>query len=58
MIYALIKNTVVVNVIVADPTFISGISSDWDFCIDLTGLSPQPRIGDLYDGTNFAYQAD
>lgn len=56
MIYALIKNGIVVNVIVADPNFISLIQSKWDYCVRIDNLNPCPRIGDLYDGSQFAFQ--
>jgi hypothetical protein len=47
--YALIKDTIVENIIVADLTFISNIENDWDFCIDLASFNPEPCIGWIYD---------
>lgn len=52
-IYALILNGIVKNKIVADANFISGISGNYDFCINITSLDPNPSIGWLYDGTDF-----
>lgn len=51
MRYALIKNGIVVNVIIADPTFILGIQSQYDACIDVTNTYCGP--GFLYDGVSF-----
>jgi len=39
MIYALIKNNVVENTIVADEIFINNISSQYDFCIRIDNIS-------------------
>jgi len=52
--YALIKNGVVVNVIVADANFIALIQSQYDSCVVITNNPGDPGIGWTYDGTNFA----
>lgn len=53
MIYALIKNGVVINCIVADETFAAHIRPQYDFVIRVDELDPQPGIGWLYDGDEF-----
>lgn len=53
MIYALIKSGVVINTIVADADFIASISANWDYCIDITSIDPQPWQGWTYDGSTF-----
>jgi hypothetical protein len=55
-IYALIKDGVVVNTIVADADNIAVISSLWDYCIDITNLTPRPSVNWLYDGETFTQQ--
>lgn len=52
MIYALIKNGIVENTIIADANFISGISGQWDACVDITA-TPEVGINWQYDGSNF-----
>lgn len=54
MVYALIKNGIVENTIVADANFINLIQSNWDYCIRIDNLSEIPGIGWTYDGVNFS----
>jgi len=54
MVFALIQNGLVENVIVADANFISGISGQWQYCVRIDQLDPVPGIGWTYDGANFA----
>lgn len=54
MIYALIKDGIVKNRIVADSDFIALIADKWDFCIQVSGMDPEPQIGWLYDGSTFS----
>jgi hypothetical protein len=53
MVYALIKNGVVENTIVADANFISLINSQWDNCIRIDELEIVPGIGWTHDGSVF-----
>lgn len=53
MIYALVKNGVVINTIVADDNFISTISSNYDACVRVDNIDNPPSIDWLYDGQNF-----
>jgi hypothetical protein len=48
-VYALIKNGVVENAIVADAAFISNIESNYDQSIDVTSMEPRPSVGWTYD---------
>lgn len=51
MIYALIKNGKVRNVIEADPAFIVEIEKDWDAAPRVDNLEERPSIGwDFIDG--------
>lgn len=54
MIYALIKNGIIENTIVADANFISIIENNWDSCIRIDELDPMPGISWTYDGNNFS----
>ena len=54
MIYALINNGFVENVIVADSSFISLINSNWQHCVQIDSADPMPAIGWSYDGSNFS----
>jgi hypothetical protein len=45
---ALIKSEAVINVIIADDSFIEHISAEYDAVIDVTGMSPRPGIGWSY----------
>lgn len=53
MVYALIKNGIIENTIVADSNFISTIQSQWDACVRIDELETQPGIGWEYDGEVF-----
>lgn len=57
MVYALVKDGVVKNTIVADSGFIATISGNWDYCVDITSLNPQPWQGWTYDGSTFTAPA-
>ena len=50
--YALVKNNVVENVIVADTVFISTITG-YDAIVDVTDNAVSCKIGDSYSGGNF-----
>jgi hypothetical protein len=52
MNYALIRNGIVENVIVADAAFIEVISNDWDDIVDITDT--EYGVGWTYDGEEFA----
>ncbi len=52
--YALIRNGVVRNVIVATGDFIATILANWDAAIDISDLDPKPGIGWTYNGTTFS----
>lgn len=54
MRYALIRSGVVVSRIVADANFISSIQSQYDHCIRVDQLDPEPGLGWLYDGVLFS----
>lgn len=54
MIYALVKNGLVVNTIVADPDFISHIKDQYDHCIQVSDDPGNPSIGWSYDGSSFS----
>jgi hypothetical protein len=45
MIYALVKNGVIENTIVADESFVSLIQPDWDFVLRIDQMENQPAIG-------------
>lgn len=47
--YALVKDGVVQNKIVAESDFIPKIESLFDYCVDLTSRDPEPEIGYTYD---------
>lgn len=54
MIYAQIKNNLVVNCIVADEeTPMDIFSAEYDYFIRIDSLNPTPGIGWSYDGTTF-----
>lgn len=54
MIFALIKNGVVENTIVADASFILSIQNNWDFCICIDEMGEaMPSIGWSFDGVVF-----
>jgi hypothetical protein len=52
MNYALIKDGIVKNIIVADSNFVDLIKSKWDFVVDVT-TNEEAGVGWLYDGKNF-----
>lgn len=49
MIYALIANSIVENMIVAEPDFIPAIEADWDAVVRVDHLALVPHIGWIYD---------
>lgn len=54
MIFALIKNGVVENVIVADAAFVEHIAADWDLIVNVTEWGElQPGVGWTFDGLDF-----
>lgn len=55
MIHACITGGKVVNVLVADQSFIDAghIASQYDSFVDITNLTPMPGVGWSYDGANF-----
>jgi len=44
MIYAIIKNGLVVNTIIADESFAAAIKNEYDFVIRVDQLDPQPGL--------------
>ena len=58
MYWALIKNGIVINTIVADAKFIDLIKDQYDFCLELEHQPGGPGIGWNYDGQNFTPPAD
>ena len=53
MVYAQIKNNVIVNVIVLDdPTLVSIFTDGFDYCVRIDNLTPVPIIGDTYNPSN------
>lgn len=50
---ALVRSEAVVNVIVADDDFISYISNEFDYVVDITGMNPRPGIGWSYINNEF-----
>jgi hypothetical protein len=53
--YALVKNGVVVNMIVADPSFLPLISDQYDNALDYTGQDIQIDIGFTFDSGNNSF---
>jgi len=53
MIYALIRNNLVENIIEAEPDFAKKISVKFDFVIQIDKLEKVPGIGWGYDGKDF-----
>lgn len=51
--YALIKNSIVVNIIVADDDFIELIKNEYDSIIATNNLPVHPCIGWLYSNGEF-----
>lgn len=51
--YAIINNGLVTNTIKADAAFADLIRADHDAVVEITGITPQPGIGWLYDGEVF-----
>lgn len=50
--YALINNGIVENTIVASPDFLSTIENNYEYIIQIDGLTPMPGINWRYiDGT-------
>jgi hypothetical protein len=49
--YALIKNSIVMNCIVADDSFIPVIKSEYDFIVDLSSYTSPVSPGAAYDST-------
>lgn len=54
MVYALIKDGKVENMIVADEAFISKIQAQWEHCVRVDNLDVQPSIGWDFDGSDFS----
>lgn len=54
MEWALIKDGIVENIIVADEEFINLIRDNYDDCICIDNESPRPNKNWIYDGLNFA----
>ena len=46
--YALIKNDIIINIIMADAAFINIIKNQYDACVDISAMKKQPSIGDIY----------
>lgn len=57
MIWALIKNGVVENTIIADQDFIDQISSQWEHCVRIDEMEPRPGVGMEYNGSSFIFPA-
>lgn len=57
MIYLLIKNGAVENIIEASPEFSAGLVSQYDHVLPSTNDTGSPHIGDLYDGVSFSKPA-
>jgi hypothetical protein len=54
MIMAQILKGIIQNIIVLDDASLIPIfQQGFDFLVDITNLSPQPQIGDSYDGKTF-----
>lgn len=53
MIYAIINNNIIENVIVADADFAAMIANQHQYVLRVDNLDPQPAIGWTYDGQNF-----
>ena len=53
MQYALIKNNLVENIAEADAEWAQAVSADWQYVIDLTGITPYPSIDWTFNGTEF-----
>ena len=47
--FALVKNSIVENIIVADKNFATAISAQYDYVLDTSHYNPTPHIGDSYD---------
>lgn len=57
MQFALIKNNTVENIAEADAEWAQAVSADWQYVVDLTGITPQPGIGWGFNGTDFTEPA-
>jgi hypothetical protein len=53
MDFALIKNNVVINIIVADQNFIDLISNQYDACVRVDNLEVRPSINWIYENGQF-----
>jgi hypothetical protein len=53
MQYALIQNNVVANIAEADAEWAQAVAADWQYVVDLTGITPKPGIGWSFNGTSF-----
>lgn len=53
-VYALIKNGIVENTIVAEASFIALIEGQYDSCVRIDELDVKPGIGWSYDGERFS----
>lgn len=54
MIYALVKNGLVENVIVAKPEFAKGLEKNFDHVLDVSEEPNRPGPGWTYDGEKFS----
>lgn len=52
-LYALVKNGIVEQVIVAEADFIALITANWDACIRVDGREDRPSPSWTYDGELF-----
>lgn len=53
MVWALVKDGSVQNLIIADQRYIDYIKGELDHCICIDKLDDKPTIGTAYDGTKF-----
>ena len=53
MQYALIKNTIIQNVIEADQAFAQAIAPEWDAVVSIESMTPTPGIGWSYEAGVF-----
>ena len=54
MIYAVINNNVIENVIIADEDFAQMIRQQNQYVLRVDNLNPEPSIGWTYDGSTFS----
>lgn len=56
MIYALVKNDVIQNVIVADAAFVAMIAQDWDDVIQVDDSPGSPGVGWVRSGDGDSFE--